>query len=236
MGLAQSYDGAMNMSGIYRGAQTMISESIGREIIFVPCCAHRSNKIVEHSTQNSLEATKFFDLCNKIYVFITGSTKRCGSLREIYAASMNDDTLSLKKSTDTRWSSHYNSIIAIYQSHDEIIQVLDELCDDNDKSTKLEANAIRDKLVSYEYFCILLFMKHLMSMTNALTTTLQDEDLDILLAIDTLKKTTCLLNNMRNDEVSINNLLELAKQRMLNYDVDADAEFDKTHRRRLRSL
>ena len=79
-------------------------------------------------------------------------------------------------------------------------------------------------------------MKHLMSMTNALTTTLQDEDLNILLAIDTLKKTICLLNNMRNDEVSINNLLEFAKQRMLNYGVDADAEFDKTHRCRLRSL
>ncbi|CAF4547378.1 unnamed protein product, partial [Didymodactylos carnosus] len=62
---------------------------------------------------------------------------------------MNDDTLSLKKSTDTRWSSHYNSIIAIYESFTGIIQVLDELCDDNDKTTKFEANAIRDKFVSY---------------------------------------------------------------------------------------
>ena len=35
---------------------------------------------------------------------------------------------------------------------------------------------------------------------------------------------------------TINNLLELAKQRVLNYDVDADAEFDKAHLRRLRSL
>ena len=135
-----------------------------------------------------------------VYAFITGSTKCCAALREIYATSMNDDTLSLKKSTDTHWSSHYNIIIAIYQSHKEIIQALDELCDDNDKSTKLEVNAIHDKLVSYEYFCLLLFMKHLMSMTNALTTTLQDEDLDILLAIDALKRTICLLSNMRRDE------------------------------------
>ena len=61
MVLAQSYDGAINTSGTYKGVQTIISGSIGREIIFVPCCAHRSNEIVEHSTQSSLEATKFFD-------------------------------------------------------------------------------------------------------------------------------------------------------------------------------
>jgi hypothetical protein len=68
MVLGQSYDGARNMTGIHKGVQTIISESIGREIIFVPCCAHRSNKIVEHATQNSLEAKKFFDLCEKLYV------------------------------------------------------------------------------------------------------------------------------------------------------------------------
>ncbi|CAF1646967.1 unnamed protein product, partial [Didymodactylos carnosus] len=67
-------------------------------------------------------------------------------------------------------------------------------------------------------------------------TTLQDENLDILLAIDTLTKTICLLNKIRNDEDSINNLLELAEERMINYDVDADAKFGKTHRRRLRLL
>ncbi len=234
--LGQSYDGASNMSGVYKGVKTRISDLLGREIIFVPCCAYRSNKIVEHSTQNSLETTKFFDLCNKIYVFITGSTKRCAALRDIYSTSMNDDTLSLKMATDTRWSSYYNSIIAIYESFTEIIEVLDELCDDDDKTTKFEANAIRDKFVTYEYYCILLFIKRLMSMTNALTTTLQDENLDILLALDTLTKTICLLNKIRNDEDSINNLLELAKERMRKYDVDADEEFNKTHRRRLRSL
>lgn len=68
---------------------------------------------------------------------------------------MNDDTLSLKRATDTRWSSYYNSIIAIYESFTEIIEVLDELCDDDDKTTKFEANAIRDKFVTYEYSCIL---------------------------------------------------------------------------------
>ncbi|CAF4322626.1 unnamed protein product [Rotaria sp. Silwood2] len=234
---SQSYDGASNMSGEYKGVKTIISKLIGHEVIFVPCCAHRSNKIVEHSTQNSLEVKKFFDLCENIYVFITGSTKRYSVLRDIYSTSMNEDALSVKQSTDTRWSSHYNSIIAIYESFTEIIHVLDELCNDNDKMTKLEARAIREKLVSYEFYCILLFIKHLMSITNALTTTLQDENLDILLAIDTLTKTICLLNKIRNDEDTINKLLELAKERMLtHYDVDADEEFDKKHRRRFKPL
>ncbi|CAF3731666.1 unnamed protein product [Rotaria sp. Silwood1] len=121
------------------------------------------------------------------------NTKRYSVLCDIYSTSMNEDVLSVKKSTDTRWSSHYNSIIAIYESFTGIIHVLDELCNDNDKITKLEARVIYEKLVSYEFYCILLFIKHLISITNALTITLQDENLDILLAIDTLTKTICLL-------------------------------------------
>ncbi|CAF5190644.1 unnamed protein product, partial [Rotaria magnacalcarata] len=65
-------DGGLNMCGEYKGVKAMLSESVGREVIFVPCCAHRSNKIVEHASQNSLEAAKFFGLCEKLYVFLTG--------------------------------------------------------------------------------------------------------------------------------------------------------------------
>ncbi|CAF5046381.1 unnamed protein product, partial [Rotaria magnacalcarata] len=65
-------DGGLNMCGEYKGVKAMLSESVGREVIFVPCCAHCSNKIVEHASQNSLEAAKFFGLCEKLYVFLTG--------------------------------------------------------------------------------------------------------------------------------------------------------------------
>ena len=117
---------------------------------------------------------------------------------------MNDNTLSVKKATDTHWSSQYNSIIKIYESFLEITHALDELCNDNDNMTKL---------VAYEFYCILLFVKKFMSMTNALTTTLQDENLDILLAIDTLTKTICLLNKVRSDKDTVNKLLKLAQER-----------------------
>ena len=54
------------MKEAYKEVQAIISESIGHETLLIPCSAHRSNKIVEHATQNSLEAKKFFDLCDKI--------------------------------------------------------------------------------------------------------------------------------------------------------------------------
>ncbi|CAF2147626.1 unnamed protein product [Rotaria magnacalcarata] len=213
-------DGELNMCGEYKGVKAMLSESVGREVIFVPCCAHCSNKIVEHASQNSLEAAKFFGLCEKLYVFLTGSTKRV----VIYPTRVGLRNI------------QYSSVVAIHESFNEIVDTLDELCNDNDKTTKLEANSIREKIVSYEYYCLLLFVKHLMSMTNALTTTLQDEDLDVLSAIDSLTKTICLLNKLRDDEDTTNKLLELAKERIAKYDVDADDEFSKTHRRRVRSL
>ncbi|CAF4352132.1 unnamed protein product, partial [Rotaria magnacalcarata] len=84
-------------------------------------------------------------LCEKLYVFLTGSTKRVVVLRNIYSSSTNKDTLSLKDLSDMRWTAQYSSVVAIHESFNEIVDTLDELCNDNDKTTKLEANSIREK-------------------------------------------------------------------------------------------
>ncbi len=41
--IAQSYDGASNMTGKNIGVQTLLSKKLNRNIIFIPCGAHRSN-------------------------------------------------------------------------------------------------------------------------------------------------------------------------------------------------
>ena len=41
--IAQSYDGAPNMSGRNIGVQTLLSEALNRNILFIPYGAHRSD-------------------------------------------------------------------------------------------------------------------------------------------------------------------------------------------------
>jgi hypothetical protein len=41
--IAQSYDGAPNMNGKNAGVQTLLSEELERNVLFIPCAAHSSN-------------------------------------------------------------------------------------------------------------------------------------------------------------------------------------------------
>jgi len=41
--IAQSYDGAPNMTGKNIGVQTLLSEVLARNVLFIPCGAHRSD-------------------------------------------------------------------------------------------------------------------------------------------------------------------------------------------------
>jgi len=41
--IAQTYDGAPNMSGKNQGVQNLLSKALSRDIIFIPCGAHRSD-------------------------------------------------------------------------------------------------------------------------------------------------------------------------------------------------
>ena len=56
----QSYDFAATMSGVYKGFQAMLSKAVGREVPYIPCQGHRSNTVVEHSSNASPLVAIFF--------------------------------------------------------------------------------------------------------------------------------------------------------------------------------
>ena len=43
--VAQTYDGASNMSGCYNGLQAIIKEKVGEHVAFVHCYAHTLNLV-----------------------------------------------------------------------------------------------------------------------------------------------------------------------------------------------
>lgn len=55
----QSYDSAKNMSGIYRGMQTMIL-GMNPLTVYVPCSAHSLNLVLEHAAGGTAKIVRFF--------------------------------------------------------------------------------------------------------------------------------------------------------------------------------
>ncbi len=74
--IAQSYDCANNMCGESNGVRAKLSEKLQRDIKYIPCSSHRSNTVVKHASQVSLDVDCFFAILQSIYVFFTSSTKR----------------------------------------------------------------------------------------------------------------------------------------------------------------
>ncbi len=74
--ISQSYDFAKNMSGEFNGVQAKLCDKLQRDIKYILCSSHRSNTVVKHSSEASLDVHSFFGTLQSVYVFFTSSTKR----------------------------------------------------------------------------------------------------------------------------------------------------------------
>ena len=66
--IAQTYDGASNMSGKYNGLQAKFKELAEENIIFVNCYAHTLNLVLGHTARASLDVEKLFENLQVLYV------------------------------------------------------------------------------------------------------------------------------------------------------------------------
>ncbi len=205
--VAQCYDNAPNMQGIFKGVQACINNHLNRDIVDIPCGAHTSNLVVEHACDCSLEYINLFRLLQELYDYFASSAKRYYVFREEIDKSTYG--LSIKSSSDTRWNANYESIHSVIESFDEIIRCFQFVEKEKqfDVQSKLQAKNLRNKLTSYEIFILLKFMENVLRNTNSLTIHLQSKQLDILSSIELLNNTLKLIQIMRNDDQSLKNIL-----------------------------
>ncbi|CAF1212614.1 unnamed protein product [Didymodactylos carnosus] len=231
--ISQSYDYANNMSGRWNGVQAKLSEHLGRNIIYIPCQAHRSNTVIKHSC-SSLEVAKLFSVLQSLYNYFTSSTKRLSLLNEKYKS--NIFALIPKTTSTPRWSATFKSLKAVYESYVEILAALSDIVDDDgsyfDKESRSEADILLDNIKKFEFLSNLIFMKNVMANTNSLTTILQKQELDLITASEIMSVTVSLLKTMRNDDESLHNVIKLSEKISVKNGIDPDLEFSVKHRRR----
>ena len=69
----QSYDNASNMSCKYIGVQTIIKQH-SQYAACIPCAAHSLNLVGKGSVECSPVVVRLFDIIQKLYTFLSGST------------------------------------------------------------------------------------------------------------------------------------------------------------------
>ncbi|CAN6553287.1 unnamed protein product [Malus baccata var. baccata] len=111
---------------------------------------------------------------------------------------LNQET-SLKRAGDTRWNSHYGTLISIISMFSSVVHVLQMVIDDNPNESAGEANKLMRDIRTFEFVFHLFLMKVILGLTNDLSQALQRKDQEIVNAMALVRSCREKLHWMRNN-------------------------------------
>ncbi|XP_042436858.1 zinc finger MYM-type protein 1-like [Zingiber officinale] len=145
----QGYDDASNMSGEFNGLKSLIMKE-NPYALYVHCFAHQLQLVVVAVAQANQYVCDFMWIVGSIVNTSALSCKRADKLRQLEhdkkvkllergeissGRGLNQET-SLARPGDTRWGSHHSTLCRIEQMWPSVIEVLQNLIDDGDRSSK----------------------------------------------------------------------------------------------------
>ena len=206
----QGNDNGSNMKGKDNGVQRRILD-VNPRALFVPCCAHTLNLAVNDAAKCCLEATTFFDLVQRVYVFFSASTRRWEVLNR------HVSNLTVKPLSETRWESRIDALKPLRYQLGNIYDALAEIADDTNltgasgNTSRTDARVIAKAISSFKFVVSLVVWYDVLFEINMTSKQLQAKELDIHGAINHLDETKKFLVNRRNDTEFEKTLVDAAE-------------------------
>lgn len=215
----QSYDNAPNMTGKYRGMQAILI-SKNPFAVFIPCAGHSLNLVGRAAVDACTESVSFFGIIQQVYKFFVASAKRWSVLQQY----LNNDKITLKSLSETRWEAHFKSVNSIFLNYKEICIVLDEYANNLSESgdTRHEASALLNKLEEFEFAIMLILWNEILEPFHRSSQSLQS--------------TTASLNNCVLIYESLNSYIIDLREKFDEIELEAkemlpDVDYRAIHRR-----
>ena len=193
----QGYDGASNMKGEVKGLKTLIMKE-SPSAYYVHCFAHQLQLVLVAVAKGNVGCQTFFGQISRLLNIIGVSCKRHDMLRDVRARKLKkalelgeiesgsglNQEMGLARPGDTRWGSHYKTILHIIDMYSTIREVLITL--GKDPTQRDDWPNIHAMVLIFESFEF-VFNAHLMLVilgyTNELSQSLQKKDQDIVNAM-----------------------------------------------------
>ncbi|XP_025702805.1 uncharacterized protein [Arachis hypogaea] len=139
----QGYDGATNMQGEFNGLKSLILKE-NACAFYVRCFAHQLQLALVVVAKKQVKIALLFNLLASLCNIVGASCKRKDMLREsqmqkTIVALQNRDVSSgrglnqettLKRAGDTRWGSHYGTILSLISIFSSVVEVLEVIKED----------------------------------------------------------------------------------------------------------
>ena len=147
--VAQTYDGASNMSGCYNGLHAIFRDEIGSHIVYTHCYAHTLNLVLSDSSSTAINVTSLFNDLEKTYTLFSQSEK-CHSMFESVQKEENVKVLTLKGVNTVRWNSREYSLKVFLLRYDCVKKVLGDVVLEATSFSSIQRATAKGLLESFE--------------------------------------------------------------------------------------
>ena len=193
----QGYDNGGNMKGKEIGLQKNILD-INPCAFYVPCSSHTLNLVVNDAASCCTEATAFFDVIQRLYVFFAASPRRWDILKR------HIPPLTIKPLSDTRWSSRIDALTPIRYQLPHVYDALFEITEDSTLKgssgtiSKVEAEGLLNSISSFKFVVAVVTWHSILFQINLTSKLLQEKHFTLEKTVNELKNTEEYLKNMRS--------------------------------------
>ncbi|XP_053398293.1 zinc finger MYM-type protein 1-like [Mercenaria mercenaria] len=192
----QGYDGASNMSGIYRGVQARIRAQYP-EAIYTHCKAHCLNLAIIHACKIGY-IRNMMDIVQTVAFAFNYSAKRLLTFKETLEAddvsrANMEERKRLQSLCETRWAARADALHTFLCAYRTVVTSLEQLADDGDT----KASGHKTSVLQFSFIVSLVAAEHVLSALVSLSTALQSKTCDLFKAANDTKIVIRLLQNDR---------------------------------------
>ncbi|XP_057795936.1 uncharacterized protein LOC131012043 isoform X2 [Salvia miltiorrhiza] len=200
------------MRGEFNGLKALILEE-NPYAMYIHCFSHQLQLIVVAVAKSNMAVKDFFSYVSMIVNTTGASCKRKDQLRQLeherLVKELNDEVrmtgrglnqeTSLARPGDTRWGSHYFTLLRLCAMWPSVEKVLENIRDDTTSSeVRSTTRGLLGKMNNYEFVFVMHLMKYLLGMTNELSFALQIKDQNIVQAMSLIDTVKAQLHDFRN--------------------------------------
>ncbi|CAN6583365.1 unnamed protein product [Malus baccata var. baccata] len=183
----QGYDGASNMKGELNGLKTKILNKYP-QAFYIHCFAHQLQLALVFVAKENEDVANFFINASSLVNLIGSSCK-----------GLNQE-MSLMRPCDTRWNSHYGTIVSIIVMFEAVVEVVEWIKSDRNQDTLGEATRLFKDIQTFDFAFHLFLMRLILGITNELSQALQKKDQDIVNAMALVEVCKQRLQSLRDDD------------------------------------
>ncbi|XP_074364249.1 uncharacterized protein LOC141720075 [Apium graveolens] len=189
----QGFDGASNMNRHISGLKSLI-QAENASAFYVHCFAHQLQLTLVAVSKKHDKICSFFDHLASLVNFVGASCKRkelvvvkqieklaeeISQGNRMTGKGLNQEAV-LKRPGDTRWGSHYHTILSVISLFSPALDVLEEIKDmPSFHENKGEIYRLIDAMNDFEFIFLLHLMRKVLGITNDLSQVLQRKDQDL---------------------------------------------------------